>query len=565
MFGRRPSPAEKLAALRASYGSALPGKLAELQAAAQPLFDASPAEETRDVLDSVRGHAHKLAGGAATFGYGVVSDTARELENVVTSLIEQEEPPDSASRTTIRKLVTDLAEAARHECNPSEGSGTSGSQDPTPAPDGGLVIVVASEDEIGNALADRVEASGFAVHRLSVDAEVPQLLTGPEPRAIVVHSALAGALTAGRSAANECRRRSRADVPLICVAETDEFESRMRAVRAGARAYVTEPVDASSLKRAIEDLSSAAPFAPYRILIVEDDEQLAAQCAGAFDGPGYAVRILSDPRELPDRLATRDTELIVMDMSVAGASGLDLARLVWQYEEFQKIPIIFLSPGPEFNRQILSVGVSDDLFVPRPVDSHALCTRALRHLRSSRDGRYPRSHRDVVRELDRIASLLTHDGDNRSGVGVQHARPSDGRAAIAVAPRVLVVDDDRHIVDAIAITLAAHGIEVLRAFNGEQGYKVALGEHPDLIISDYAMPNGSGDQMLRRLKATADTKDIPVVILTGHTLDGRKDYALEREMLGRLAAVSYLAKPIDFAALVAEVGRILNLDDSASA
>jgi len=73
------------------------------------------------------------------------------------------------------------------------------------------------------------------------------------------------------------------------------------------------------------------------------------------------------------------------------------------------------------------------------------------------------------------------------------------------------------------------------------------------------MPDGSGDYLLGRLKDTEETRDIPVMVLTAHTLDGRKDYALEREFVGRLGAVSYLAKPISLDALVAEVGRIVPL------
>jgi CheY-like chemotaxis protein len=129
---------------------------------------------------------------------------------------------------------------------------------------------------------------------------------------------------------------------------------------------------------------------------------------------------------------------------------------------------------------------------------------------------------------------------------------------------VLVVDDDRHLVDAIAIKLSEHGIEVWKAYAGEQGFKVAWEERPDFIVTDYAMPDGTGEYLLNRLKEADDTRHIPVMVLTAHKVDGHKDFALEREFMGRLGAVSYLAKPISLDDLVAEMARFVPLPSSGS-
>lgn len=137
--------------------------------------------------------------------------------------------------------------------------------------------------------------------------------------------------------------------------------------------------------------------------------------------------------------------------------------------------------------------------------------------------------------------------------------PRDSGGTAKSLPKVLVVDDDRQFVDAIAIALLAHGIEVLRAFSGAQGFKLARDGHPDAIITDYAMPDGSGEYLLGRLKDAEATRDIPVVVLTAFTRDGAKDSALERELVGRLGAVSYLVKPIGLDALVAELAGVLEL------
>ena len=93
-------------------------------------------------------------------------------------------------------------------------------------------------------------------------------------------------------------------------------------------------------------------------------------------------------------------------------------------------------------------------------------------------------------------------------------------------------------------------------------------EVPDAIIgfqvTVHEMPDGSGDYLVGRLNEAEETREIPVIVLTAHTLDGRKDYALEREFVGRLGAVSYLAKPISLDALAAEVARFVSLPSHGS-
>ena len=90
---------------------------------------------------------------------------------------------------------------------------------------------------------------------------------------------------------------------------------------------------------------------------------------------------------------------------------------------------------------------------------------------------------------------------------------------------------------------------VVRAFDGADGYAAAFAYPADVVLLDFEMPHARGDDVLRRLKDHALTKDIPVVVVTG-----RRDKALERKMIG-LGAAAYFQKPVDMAALFAALGR----------
>lgn len=83
--------------------------------------------------------------------------------------------------------------------------------------------------------------------------------------------------------------------------------------------------------------------------------------------------------------------------------------------------------------------------------------------------------------------------------------------------RVLVIDDEPDIVALCRITLARDGHEVLEAANADDGLRIAHDERPDLIVLDIMLPNRDGFDLLEELVATAETRDIPVVLMTAKT------------------------------------------------
>ena len=109
----------------------------------------------------------------------------------------------------------------------------------------------------------------------------------------------------------------------------------------------------------------------------------------------------------------------------------------------------------------------------------------------------------------------------------------------------MVVDDDANIRSLLKIKLEAFGLRVISAYDGQVGYAKALSENPDLIITDHNMPTSSSDHMLSNIRGNNVTKDIPVIVITSQKVNGRKDYALQRDLTGRCSAIAYLEKPVD--------------------
>ena len=80
--------------------------------------------------------------------------------------------------------------------------------------------------------------------------------------------------------------------------------------------------------------------------------------------------------------------------------------------------------------------------------------------------------------------------------------------------KVLVVDDEIHIVHVVAIKLRNNGYEVISADNGAKAFELACDEKPDVIVTDFQMPIMTGLELVEKLRQSEQTKDIPVILLT---------------------------------------------------
>ena len=115
------------------------------------------------------------------------------------------------------------------------------------------------------------------------------------------------------------------------------------------------------------------------------------------------------------------------------------------------------------------------------------------------------------------------------------------------APTVLVVEDEPAQREVLAYNLEADGFAVTRAENGEEALLLVAEAAPDLIVLDWMLPNVSGIEVCRQLKTRAETKDIPIIMLSARTEEVDRVRGLET------GADDYVIKPYSVAELMARV------------
>ena len=110
--------------------------------------------------------------------------------------------------------------------------------------------------------------------------------------------------------------------------------------------------------------------------------------------------------------------------------------------------------------------------------------------------------------------------------------------------KILIVDDEKNIVDIIAFNLKKEGYTVITAADGEEGVQKAMEENPDLILLDIMMPKMDGYEVCKKIR---EKKNTPIIMLTARAEELDKVLGLE------LGADDYVTKPFGVRELMARV------------
>src|SRR2546423_1777991 len=118
---------------------------------------------------------------------------------------------------------------------------------------------------------------------------------------------------------------------------------------------------------------------------------------------------------------------------------------------------------------------------------------------------------------------------------------------------ILVADDESHILHVVSLKLRNAGFRVVTARDGQEALELAQQEKPDLIITDYHMPQLSGLELCQRLKQNEATSGIPAIMLTA------RGYHLEPHDTQESGIFRMLSKPFSPRHLLATVNEVLEL------
>lgn len=149
------------------------------------------------------------------------------------------------------------------------------------------------------------------------------------------------------------------------------FEFKIKAVNMGAKGLLNLPVNAVEVLSNLED-ARKSDMPDARVLIIDDDELTASVYALALEECGLRVAIIDDPLRAQATIEDFRPDLVIMDIDMPQANGIDVAQAIRLDPAYMSLPIMFLSSIYQKDIQELAREIGGDDFIKKPVDVNYL-------------------------------------------------------------------------------------------------------------------------------------------------------------------------------------------------
>ena len=369
-------------------------------------------ELTADGLIQCYQRLHRLSGSAGTFGLPELGTAARSLEKQLKRQAETLTDDDGTREQAVEvtggfadgiDALAALVEVKRDDqaAAPPQPSG-GGSFDGSHGMQVSVIVIDNGSEELAS-LTDEMTRYGFlckAVDGDDAEAAREALAETRGAAAILCHdSALADVmLLRDQSLAISSRRR----LPVICIGQDDSFDNKYQVAKVGAFAFFPAPVDIPELAERIESLAiERSASVQGRVLIVEDDKELAEHYCLVLQTAGIEAIAVSDPLNLMPRLSAFEPDIVLMDVQIGDYSGVTLARLIRFEPRWLSLPIIYLSSEDDPENQLEALSKGADEFLMKPVSDDYL-------VRSVRIRCYRARQLSELMNRDSLTGLLKH-------------------------------------------------------------------------------------------------------------------------------------------------------------
>ena len=235
---------------------------------------------------------------------------------------------------------------------------------------------------------------------------------------------------------------------------------------------------------------------PQRVLIVEDKPHARQILQSYLSEAGYEIETAANGIEALEKAKQWKPDVITLDILLPIKDGWQVLRELKQHPLCKNIPVIIISMLDERN---VGFGLGAVDYFVKPVQKDAL-----------------------LESLRKATSTLKFQQ----------------------SAKILVIDDDRSVIDLVQVILEAEGCTVMKAMDGREGLRLAQEELPDLIILDLVMPEISGFNVAYQLKHNPKTQLIPVIVMTSMEIDDETREQLQGFVVGLFKKSGFTKKDL---------------------
>jgi diguanylate cyclase (GGDEF)-like protein len=310
--------------------------------------------------------AHQLAGAVGTFGYREATERAREAEAILRGTATL--TGSDASR--LRGLAASLRSELAHDPFSV----------PAPGPvemtkRGGKRLLVIDDDELlAGRLAREGGRRGLRVAIALDPSEARVRLQDLRPDAILLDLGFGDGPRAGLELLSELVELA-PGVPVLVFTAHTGFEERIEVARRGAAGFLEKSLSPGDALDQVSQVLERDTETGTRILAVDDDPVVLATTAAMLAASGHAVTTLGDPLRFWDEIERIEPALIMLDIDMPGASGIELTRMLRNDPRWAAVPIVVMTARTDSETISEVFGAGADDFLLKPVAAAELSAR----------------------------------------------------------------------------------------------------------------------------------------------------------------------------------------------
>nr|WP_243470478.1 response regulator [Halomonas lionensis] len=361
-----PSLHDKLNQLRQRFIEQLPARLQQITAQWQQ-SRTSPEAEAR-LAPELHRFFHSLKGTGRSLGFERIAMLADQGETALNN--------PSVSAEVVELIFTQLAqEQQRLESLPGQQKALAAlnSVEFSPAPAQTrskrqrLIYLCDDEPDQVSQLLHHLRCFGHeVVHFEDTDTFFNAVITR-RPDAIIMDVQFPLGHTAGTETLTSLNKLTGERLRSSVLSSHNDFHSRLSAVRAGCNGYFTKPVKPLDLMLAVDELTTPLDDEPLRVMVVDDEPEVAAYHALLLEAAGMVVQQVNHPAEALNALERFSPDLLLVDVYMPVCSGEELASIIRQQPEYVGLPIIYLSSETDSQKQLSAMTAGVEAFITKPV------------------------------------------------------------------------------------------------------------------------------------------------------------------------------------------------------
>ena len=363
----------------------LPRKLTHIQSLWQKLLYV---KWDQQVLALTRRLVHDILVTAKAQAQLDISRVANDLDEQLALFLDRRSPPAEKERGRVNGVLQHLAktilalQAQDQYSPPSLDARTAAKSIANRSSANAACRLYVLEDDTHQAemLSLRFSHHGYVVRCFATVVELQQSLRRQLPDLLLMDVMLAEGALAGIDTARKLREEF-GDLPIVFMSARGDLAARLAAVRAGGVGYFLKPLDFDELFRRVDYLLQRKTTT-YKVMVVEDEEQLASTYSLILQQSGLVTRVLTQPLQILKELHEFQPDLILMDLYLPECTGIELMQLIRQDSAHYALPILIISSETDPAKHNAALSQGADLFLLKPIQPEQLVAAV-----SSRVGR----------------------------------------------------------------------------------------------------------------------------------------------------------------------------------